>query len=60
VTGAYLGAPYVSPDEYENSQQLLDLYFLMVRYYTTTPVEVITTYVNSTEETRIDLATVVL
>jgi hypothetical protein len=27
VTGAYLGAPMFPPDEYENSQQLLDLYF---------------------------------
>lgn len=59
VTGAYLGAPYISPDEYENSQQLLDLYFSngTLLYTPLFLVDKLNTYVNSTEETRIDLAT---
>ena len=58
VNGAFLGAPYVSPDVYTGSQSALD-------YYNNTPgllatpimlVDKLATYQNLTDEIRIDIA----
>ena len=58
VTGAFLGAPYVSPDEYTSSQAALD-------FYNNTPgllatpimlMDKLATYENLTDEIRVDLA----
>jgi TonB-linked SusC/RagA family outer membrane protein len=58
VTGAFLGAPYVSPDVYTGSQSALD-------YYNNTPgllatpimlIDKLQTYQNLTDEARIDIA----
>ena len=59
VTGAFLGAPYISPDEYKNSAQLFSLYQSngTLLYTPLMLVDKLKTYQNSTEETRIDLAT---
>ncbi|RTY68928.1 MULTISPECIES: SusC/RagA family TonB-linked outer membrane protein [unclassified Flavobacterium] len=59
VTGAYLGAPYVSPNEYQNSAQLFSLYQAngTLLYTPLMLVDKLKTYQNSTQETRIDLAT---
>ena len=59
VTGAFLGAPYVSPDIYQGSQSALD-------YYNNTPgllatpimlIDKLYNYDNLTDETRVDVAT---
>ncbi|WP_396158498.1 SusC/RagA family TonB-linked outer membrane protein [Flavobacterium sp.] len=59
VTGAFLGAPYVSTDVYQGSQSALD-------YYNNTPgllatpimlMDKLQTYTNLTDEIRIDVAT---
>lgn len=59
ITGAYLGAPYVSPDQYKNSSQLFSLYQSngTLLYTPLMLVDKLKTYQNSTQETRIDLAT---
>ncbi len=58
VTGAFLGAPYVSPDVYTSSQAALD-------FYNNTPgllatpimlMDKLATYENLTDEIRVDLA----
>ena len=59
INGAFLGAPYVSPDIYTDSQSALD-------YYNNTPgllatpimlIDKLKTYENLTDEIRIDLST---
>ncbi|TDD78803.1 SusC/RagA family TonB-linked outer membrane protein [Flavobacterium caseinilyticum] len=59
VLGAFIGAPYVSPDVYQGSQSALD-------YYNNTPgllatpimlIDKLQTYKNQTEEIRVDVAT---
>ena len=59
INGAFLGAPYVSPDEYTGSQSALD-------YYNNTPgllatpimlIDKLKTYENLTDEIRVDLST---
>ena len=59
VTGAFLGAPYVSPDQYKNSSQLFSLYQSngTLLYTPLMLVDKLKTYKNSNQETRIDLAT---
>jgi len=59
VSGAYLGAPYVSPDQYQNPQQLFDLFASngTLLYTPLFLVDKLDTFVNSIEETRIDVAT---
>ena len=59
VTGAFLGAPYVSPDQYKNSSQLFSLYQSSgtLLYTPLMLVDKLKTYKNSNQETRIDLAT---
>lgn len=58
ITGAFLGAPYVSPDIYTGSQSALD-------YYNNTPgllatpimlIDKLKTYQNLTDEIRVDLS----
>jgi TonB-linked SusC/RagA family outer membrane protein len=58
VTGAFLGAPYISTDVYQGSQSALD-------YYNNTPgllatpimlMDKLATYENLTDEIRVDLA----
>lgn len=58
ITGAFLGAPYVSPDIYTGSQSALD-------YYNNTPgllatpimlIDKLKTYENLTDEIRVDLS----
>ena len=58
VTGAFLGAPYISTDEYQGSQSALD-------FYNNTPgllatpimlMDKLATYENLTDEIRVDLA----
>ena len=58
ITGAFLGAPYVSPDEYTSSQAALD-------FYNNTPgllatpimlMDKLATYENLTDEIRVDIA----
>ena len=58
VNGAFLGAPYVSPNEYTGSQSALD-------YYNNTPgllatpimlIDKLATYENLTDEIRVDVA----
>lgn len=55
VLGATLSAPYISPDEYENSQQLLDLYNGdgTLLYTPLFLVDKLNTYYNRTDELRI-------
>ena len=57
ITGAFLGAPYISPDEYQGSQSALD-------YYNNTPgllatpimlMDKLATYENLTDEIRVDI-----
>lgn len=59
VLGAFIGAPYVSPDVYQGSQSALD-------YYNNTPgllatpimlIDKLQTYKNQTDEIRVDVAT---
>ena len=59
VTGAYLGAPYVSPNEYQNSAQLFELYNTSgtLLYTPLFLVDKLKTYQNETDEARIDIAT---
>ncbi len=59
VTGAYLGAPYIPLDLYENSAQLNDLYNAdgTLLYTPLFLVDKLQTYVNLTEESRFNVAT---
>lgn len=60
VTGAFLGAPYISPNEYTGSAQLKALYDSSGASLLYTPLflyDKLGTYENLTEETRIDAAT---
>jgi TonB-linked SusC/RagA family outer membrane protein len=59
VTGAYLGAPYVSPSQYQNSAQLFALYNAdgTLLYTPLMLIDKLKKYENLTEETRIDVAT---
>lgn len=59
VTGAFLGAPYISPDEWQGSASAFD-------FYNNTPgllatpimlIDKLKTYENLTEESRFDVAT---
>ncbi|WP_157759857.1 SusC/RagA family TonB-linked outer membrane protein [Chryseobacterium piperi] len=56
VTGAYLGAPYVSPSQYQNSRQLHQLYQAngTLLYTPLMLVDKLTQYYNLTDETRLD------
>ncbi|ASK30194.1 SusC/RagA family TonB-linked outer membrane protein [Chryseobacterium sp. T16E-39] len=56
VTGAYLGAPYISPSEYQNSSQLHQLYQSngTLLYTPLMLVDKINQYYNLTDETRLD------
>lgn len=59
VTGAFLGAPYLSPDLYQGSQSVVDL-FNNTPGLLATPlmlVDKLFTYDNLTEEMRFDVAT---
>lgn len=58
ITGAFLGAPYVSPDIYTGSQSALD-YFNITPGLLATPIMLIDklkTYENLTDEIRVDLS----
>ena len=59
VLGAYISAPYISPDEYTGSQQVFDLYNTdgTLLYTPLFLIDKLNTYANLTEETRIDVAT---
>jgi len=55
VLGATLGVPYVSPNEYQNSQQLLELYQAdgTLLYTPLFLIDKLRTYVNNTDEMRV-------
>ena len=58
VLGAFISAPYISPDEYQNSAQLFSLYGTSGGSLLYTPLLLINKlnqYQNLTEETRIDV-----
>ena len=59
VLGAYISAPYISPAEYQNPAQLLALYQGngTLLYTPLMLVDKLNTYVNETQETRINVAT---
>jgi TonB-dependent starch-binding outer membrane protein SusC len=58
VTGAYLGAPYISPNEYVNSSQIFNLYLSSgtLLYTPLFLIDKLKTYENLTEEFRLDMA----
>ncbi|WP_264510980.1 SusC/RagA family TonB-linked outer membrane protein [Flavobacterium sp. N1719] len=57
--GAYASVPYVSPDEYQNSQQLFDLYQAdgTLLYTPLFLVDKLKTYTNLTDEMRMNVST---
>ena len=59
VLGAYISAPYISPSQYTGSQQVFDLYQTdgTLLYTPLFLIDKLNTYVNLTEETRIDVTT---
>ena len=59
VTGAFLGAPYVSPDEYQNSQQLFDLYNSSgtLLYTPLFLIDKLKTYDNLTQDLKLNVGT---
>jgi len=59
VLGAYISAPYISPNLYTGSQDVFDLYQAdgTLLYTPLFLIDKLNTYVNLTEETRIDVAT---
>lgn len=59
LLGAYASAPYVYPEQYENSQQLFDLYQAdgTLLYTPLFLIDKLNTYTNLTDETRVDVAT---
>jgi TonB-dependent starch-binding outer membrane protein SusC len=59
VLGAYISAPYVSPSQYQNPQQLFSLYQAngTLLYTPLMLIDKLNTYTNLTDETRINVAT---
>ncbi|MNK18146.1 Ferric enterobactin receptor precursor [compost metagenome] len=59
VLGAYISAPHVSPNQYQNPNQLFTLYNTRpnLLYTPLFLMDKLNTFNNATEETRIDLAT---
>lgn len=59
LLGAYASAPYVYPEQYENSQQLFDLYQAdgTLLYTPLFLIDKLNTYTNLTDETRVEVAT---
>ena len=59
VLGAYISAPYISPDQYTGSQDVYDLYQSdgTLLYTPLFLIDKLNTYTNLTEETRIDVTT---
>ena len=62
VLGAFISVPYVSPSEYQNSQQLYDLYQSSGATLLYTPLFLLdklqpNNYVNLTDESRLNVAT---
>ncbi|NIF04453.1 SusC/RagA family TonB-linked outer membrane protein [Chryseobacterium sp. Tr-659] len=58
ILGAYQSAPYLSPDLYQNGQQLFDLYSKdgTLLYTPLMLMDKLVNYNNLTEETRLDMA----
>ena len=59
VLGAFLSAPYISPSEYQGSQQVFDLYNTdgTLLYTPLFLIDKLATYGNLTEETRLNATT---
>ena len=59
VTGAFLGAPYISPDEYQNSTQVFNLYNTSgtLLYTPLFLIDKLKTYDNLTEDLKLNLGT---